>query len=218
MIFNFIIRIVLTAVLSHWLLAIKKSGHGKSGKRVHDYNLEGRVIHFLCSTFDLLEFFPLVFGQFTFYFASCIQYHWGKFYYRVSSLPQKIIDSLETCHSSSFVSQITNPTWLAEALPNSEILQDPDSFFFKALAGFSSGYVYTLFFSILPQVFKLLAMSEGTSSSKVDAEEKALRFYWYFMLLTAFTGSFLLQLLLASILEGMVGVYMLWISYFHCCS
>ena len=104
----------------------------------------------------------------------------------------------------SFVSQVTHPTWLAAAFPDIEILQDPDNFFFRILAGFSSGYIYTLFFSILPQVFKLLAMSEGTSSSKVDAEEKALRFYWYFMLVTAFTGGYLVNLLIASLVEGNV--------------
>eukprot|EP00531_Pseudo-nitzschia_arenysensis_P017328 CAMPEP_0116148558 /NCGR_PEP_ID=MMETSP0329-20121206/18442_1 /TAXON_ID=697910 /ORGANISM="Pseudo-nitzschia arenysensis, Strain B593" /LENGTH=1181 /DNA_ID=CAMNT_0003644741 /DNA_START=112 /DNA_END=3657 /DNA_ORIENTATION=- len=104
----------------------------------------------------------------------------------------------------TFVSLITNPTFLEEAFPDLDALKDPDSIFFKGLAGFSSGYIYTIFFSILPQVFKVLAFSEGTSSSKVEAEEKALLFYWYFMLVTAFTGSYLVQMLIAILLEGNV--------------
>ncbi|VEU35296.1 unnamed protein product [Pseudo-nitzschia multistriata] len=102
----------------------------------------------------------------------------------------------------TMVSQLLNPTLLAEVFPDVEVLQNPDTFFFKALAGISTGYIYTLFFSILPQIFKLLAFSEGSSSSKPQAEEYAMRFYWYFMLVTAFTGQSLVQMLLDGILQG----------------
>ena len=94
------------------------------------------------------------------------------------------------------MSQILSPTWLAEAFPESEVFKNSDSFFYKALAGISSGYIYALFFSILPQVFKVLAFCEGTS------KESAMRFYWYFILVTAFTGTQLVQTLLSIILEG----------------
>eukprot|EP00533_Pseudo-nitzschia_delicatissima_P009379 CAMPEP_0116084330 /NCGR_PEP_ID=MMETSP0327-20121206/3747_1 /TAXON_ID=44447 /ORGANISM="Pseudo-nitzschia delicatissima, Strain B596" /LENGTH=1201 /DNA_ID=CAMNT_0003575273 /DNA_START=88 /DNA_END=3693 /DNA_ORIENTATION=+ len=102
------------------------------------------------------------------------------------------------------VSLITNPAWLETYFPDNPTLKDPDSILFQGLAGFSSGYIYTIFFSILPQVFKILAFSEGTSSSKVEAEEKALLFYWYFMLVTAFTSNFLVQMLIAIFFEGNV--------------
>mmetsp|Transcript_37114 Transcript_37114/g.42454 ORF Transcript_37114/g.42454 Transcript_37114/m.42454 type:complete len:1352 (+) Transcript_37114:147-4202(+) len=102
----------------------------------------------------------------------------------------------------SFVSQILNPTLIAARYPNSEFFQDPDNFFFKTLAGISSGLVITLFNSILPQIFKALAFFEGTSSSKVKAEENALRFYWYFILVTSFTGPLLVQMVLSGFQEG----------------
>eukprot|EP00536_Pseudo-nitzschia_multiseries_P004604 jgi/Psemu1/253742/estExt_Genewise1Plus.C_770053 len=102
----------------------------------------------------------------------------------------------------TFASQVLNPTLLAELYPNAEIFQDPDTFFVKALAGISTGYIYTLFFSVLPQIFKLLAFSEGSSSSKAKAEENAMRFYWYFMLVTAFTGQSLVQMFIDGILQG----------------
>lgn len=62
------------------------------------------------------------------------------------------------------------------------------------------------FFYIFPRsgkkIFKLFANFEGTSSSVPRAENHALRFYWYFMLLTAFTGSTLAQMLVDGFVKG----------------
>jgi len=102
----------------------------------------------------------------------------------------------------TLTSQLLSPTKLASLFPDVEALQNSDSVFFKTLAGISTGYIYTLFFSVLPQIFKLFAFSEGSSSSKAKAEEKAMRFYWYFMLVTAFTGQSLVQMLIDGIFQG----------------
>jgi hypothetical protein len=88
-----------------------------------------------------------------------------------------------------------NPEYLAEVFPDIEFLQDPDNFFYQLLAGIASGLLYTLFFSFCPQFFKAIANFEGNVSSIRKAEDKALIYYWYFMLLTAFTGSALAQML-----------------------
>jgi len=104
-----------------------------------------------------------------------------------------------------------NPTLLAARYPNNEFFQDPNNFFFKALAGISSGLLITMFFSILPQIFKALAFFEGSSSSKVKAEENALRFYWYFILVTSFTGPLLVQMLVSGFNEGTL----LWQFFFY---
>ena len=92
-------------------------------------------------------------------------------------------------------SQLLNPTQLAEWFPDVEAFQDPDSFFFQFLAGISSGLVYTVFFSICPQLFKAMAFYKGDASSIAVAEDNALFYYWIFMLLTAFTGSSLANML-----------------------
>ncbi len=92
-------------------------------------------------------------------------------------------------------SQLLNPAKLAAAFPDSEALQDPDSFFFRILSGISSGFLYTIFFSFCPQLFKAIANFEGNVSSKRTAEDKALTYFWYFMMLTAFTGTALTQML-----------------------
>ena len=57
---------------------------------------------------------------------------------------------------------------------------------------------------VLPQIFKLLSLFEGSSTSKAKAEENATRFYWYFMLVTAFTGSSLANMFLNGLAEGTI--------------
>lgn len=42
--------------------------------------------------------------------------------------------------------------FLWAAFPDAEVFQNPDSVFFRLFAGISSGMLYTLFFSVLPQV------------------------------------------------------------------
>lgn len=134
-------------------------------------------------------------------------------------------------------SALLNPAYLQSLYPDSSILQE-GTFFYQVLAGFSSGALYSLFFSVLPQVFKFMAFSEGVSSSVPVAEDSALSFvsltsstksvtlvrisycikcplshcyafrmtlttqYWYFMLVTAFTGSTLATMLLEALTTG----------------
>jgi hypothetical protein len=128
---------------------------------------------------------------------------------------------------------VLNPEYLAAAFPDSEVFQNPNGAFYRLFAGLSSGMLYTLFFSVLPQVrqrfrmvrmlgtysrmanlnafcpgctlkkvFKVFANFEGSSSSIPRAENHALRFYWYFMLLTAFTGSTLAQMFFDGFVNG----------------
>jgi hypothetical protein len=99
-------------------------------------------------------------------------------------------------------SAVLNPEYLAQAFPDSPIWQNENSFFYRFFAGISSGMLYSLFFSILPQIFKYLAFMLGSASSIPNGEDNALRFYWYFMLVTAFTGTTLASMLLDSLTQG----------------
>ncbi|KAL3928157.1 MAG: hypothetical protein SGARI_005121, partial [Bacillariaceae sp.] len=92
---------------------------------------------------------------------------------------------------------LLDPETLIKWFPDAEGLKDPNSQTYQALsrlAGPFSALMYTLFFSFLPQVFKFLAFYDGTSSSMEKAERYALLLYWYFMLVTAFTGTALANL------------------------
>jgi hypothetical protein len=95
----------------------------------------------------------------------------------------------------ALVSQLLNPAKLAEVFPDWEAIQNPDGFFYTVFAGISSGFLYTVFFSFCPQLFKAIANFEGNVSSKRTAEDKALQYFWYFMMLTAFTGTALTQMI-----------------------
>jgi hypothetical protein len=102
----------------------------------------------------------------------------------------------------ALTSQLLNPEKLAEIFPQWEALQEPDSFFFQVLSGISSGLLYTVFFSFCPQLFKAIANFEGNVSSKRAAEDKALTYFWFFMMVTAFTGTTLAQMLSEVILNS----------------
>lgn len=108
----------------------------------------------------------------------------------------------DNLRSDRLTQNLMNPVVLASRYPNSKVLHDEDSIFFRLLAGMSSGLLFTVFFSFLPQLFKFVAFYEGTSSSMEKAERKALLFYWYFMLVTAFTGSSLANMLLQWFASG----------------
>ena len=63
----------------------------------------------------------------------------------------------------------------------------------------------SLFFSILPQIFKYMAFMLGSASTIPNGEDNALKFDWYFMLVTAFTGSTLASMLLQGLFQGNFG-------------
>ncbi|KAG7359065.1 protein of unknown function DUF221-domain containing protein [Nitzschia inconspicua] len=105
----------------------------------------------------------------------------------------------------ALTSAVLNPDYLAAAFPDSPALHNPNGIFYRLLAGISSGMLYSLFFSVLPQIFKYLAFMLGSASTVAKGEDNALRFYWYFMLVTAFTGSTLATMLLDGLMTGNVG-------------
>ncbi|KAL3923561.1 MAG: hypothetical protein SGILL_001587 [Bacillariaceae sp.] len=102
----------------------------------------------------------------------------------------------------AIVSTVLDPTYLATAFPDAEVWQNSDGVFFQLFAGISSGMLYSLFFSVLPQIFKYLAFMLGSASTIQKGEDNALKFYWYFMLVTAFTGSTLASILLQGLFQG----------------
>mmetsp|Transcript_13295 Transcript_13295/g.38291 ORF Transcript_13295/g.38291 Transcript_13295/m.38291 type:complete len:1346 (+) Transcript_13295:296-4333(+) len=65
--------------------------------------------------------------------------------------------------------------------------------------GFLTGLLYTLFLSICPYIFKGIANFGSGATSVRAAEIIALKYYWYFMLLTSFTGPSLASM----VIEGL---------------
>jgi Calcium-dependent channel, 7TM region, putative phosphate len=63
-----------------------------------------------------------------------------------------------------------------------------------------SGLLKTAFFAVCPQIFKTLANSGSEATSSEQAEGRALRYFWFFMLATAFTGTSLATV----VIEGVI--------------
>ncbi|KAL3933647.1 MAG: hypothetical protein SGBAC_010302 [Bacillariaceae sp.] len=70
----------------------------------------------------------------------------------------------------------------------------PDFPHHNLLSGFISGGLYTIFFSVCPFIFKFIANYGSNATSIRQAEVRALRYYWFFILFTAFAGQSLVSM------------------------
>ena len=61
----------------------------------------------------------------------------------------------------------------------------------NTLLGFFPALLQSIFFSVAPYLFKVISNFGSGSASLNEAERHTLKYYWGFMLLTCFTGSFL---------------------------
>jgi hypothetical protein len=93
------------------------------------------------------------------------------------------------------------PANLAQSFPALNGLRNND-FFRNVLSGFLTGFVWTLFFSICPFIFKAIANFGSGATSLRQAEFIALKYYWVFILITAFTGTSLSNILLNGLNSG----------------
>lgn len=72
-----------------------------------------------------------------------------------------------------------------------------------ALSGILTGLLYTGFFSICPFIFKSLANFGSGASSMRQADFLAIRYYWIFILVTAFTGSSMATMITSGLYSGL---------------
>ena len=81
----------------------------------------------------------------------------------------------------SLASNLLAPESLKRAFPNLDEI--------TTVSGILTGWLYTLFFTVCPYLFKALANYGSGATSLRDAERKAIRYYWFFILITAFAGN-----------------------------
>ena len=81
------------------------------------------------------------------------------------------------------------------------------------LSGFVSGLLFTLFFALCPIFFRMISNFGSNAGSVKDAEEWAMRAYWWFMVVTAFSGSSILTMVLDGIQEGRLGKMSLFTTF-----
>jgi hypothetical protein len=73
----------------------------------------------------------------------------------------------------------------------------------ERLSGLLSGGMRTLFFALCPQFFKALSNFGSGAASIQQAEKRAIRYYWFFMLVTAFTGTSLVTIVYEGVLDSL---------------
>lgn len=73
-----------------------------------------------------------------------------------------------------------------------------------ALSGVLTGLLYTGFFSVCPFIFKAFANFGSGATSEDQAEFQAIRYYWFFVLATAFTGSSLATMITSGLYSGKI--------------
>ena len=74
------------------------------------------------------------------------------------------------------------------------------------LSGLISAIIFTTFFGLCPSMFKSIANFGSGAVSFDQAEFSALQYYWWFMVVTAFTGQLLANMVINAIKEGSLGV------------
>ena len=81
---------------------------------------------------------------------------------------------------------LVSPQNLQESVPAFYDWLNSTGFSASILSGLVSALLYTLFFALCPIMFKGIANSGSRATSVQEAERYALKYYWYFMLVTAF--------------------------------
>jgi len=64
----------------------------------------------------------------------------------------------------------------------------------KNLAGIVQSSLYSLFFALCPLLFKAIANAGSNAPSVVTAEDAAINYFWWFMVVTAFSGTSLMAM------------------------
>jgi Calcium-dependent channel, 7TM region, putative phosphate len=92
----------------------------------------------------------------------------------------------------AFASQLADPDMLERIFPGVSALEEAYGFqITQFLAGLITAGIWSSFFALCPIIFKSIAFFGSKATSVAHAEHSALQYYWWFMVLTAFSGQLL---------------------------
>jgi Calcium-dependent channel, 7TM region, putative phosphate len=92
----------------------------------------------------------------------------------------------------AFASQLADPEMLHRIFPAAKALEDAYGFqVTQFLCGLITAGIWSSFFALCPIIFKSIAFFGSKATSVAHAEHSALQYYWWFMVLTAFSGQLL---------------------------
>jgi hypothetical protein len=94
-----------------------------------------------------------------------------------------------------YFSSLVTPSRLESAFPDIPQI--------GRLSGVLSGGMRVLFFALCPQIFKMMSNFGSGAASIPEAEQRAIKYYWFFMLVTAFTGTSLATVVYEGVLASL---------------
>jgi hypothetical protein len=98
--------------------------------------------------------------------------------------------------------QLVEPERLQKILPDILIWQEQSAFLANILSGLVPALIWTGFFALCPALFKIIANFGSNATSSVNAENVALWYFWWFMVLAAFSGTSLSTAIIKGFNEG----------------
>lgn len=97
--------------------------------------------------------------------------------------------------------QAVSPETLGKVIPDLDVWLE-NSFLRYMFLGFIPALVWTAFFAICPPLFKVIANFGSNASSSAIAEGSAMKYFWWFMVVSAFTGTSLASALIDGFASG----------------
>ena len=70
------------------------------------------------------------------------------------------------------------------------------------ISGILTGWIYTIFFTVCPFIFKAFANYGSGATSLRQAEYSAIQYFWFFYLVTAFAGNSLATIVTQGLYSG----------------
>jgi hypothetical protein len=99
------------------------------------------------------------------------------------------------------VQQLLSPDQLGRMLPDLNVWLE-NSLLKYIFSGFIPAMVWTLFYAVCPPMFKAIANFGSNATSAAFAEGSAMRYFWWFMVVSAFSGTTIASAFLEAIGEG----------------
>jgi len=103
----------------------------------------------------------------------------------------------------SFVAQLLNPQNIRDIAPELyDWMEERRAGITETISGFLQSLVWTVFFALCPTFFKIMANFGSLSTSLANAELRALQYYWWFMAIVAFSGTFVSNMIITAANSG----------------
>ena len=102
----------------------------------------------------------------------------------------------------TFAASLVDPSKLDELIPGYEAWVNQNVWSENIFSGILPALIWTIFFALCPTLFKTIANFGSNAHSVYKAEFKAMQYYWWFIVLTAFTGSSLSNMVLQGFNTG----------------